>query len=371
MGSADVQEGIRTAFVGDICVQNPPRRAPSRPPALDRANVTVANLEGPIVSAARARAAVHSRKLSLFSSNDVLEVLQGFGVSAVSLANNHMFDIAQPLALTEGRLEERGIQYFGAGSDRRSATRGAVFERGDTRIRVIGFGWPVIGCKPVQDGREGVNPWSAANALETIRRIRATDRSSFVVYYVHWNYELEPYPQPGDRQLARTLIEEGVDAVIGLHPHVVGGAEIFRKKLIAYSLGNWFFPPARVGPLHLRFPPSTHMQLAVELHVQARDLLDVRFHWFHFDPDEHGLKHLATEGVDGEILGSFTPWNGAVDDQSYVRWFRRHRRRRRGLPVYVDFRHSRRNRARDWLVRLRDRMIRVLVQLGVKGGPAQ
>lgn len=366
-----MQEGIRIAFVGDICVQSSPRRPMTRPPALDRAHAIVANLEGPIVSSESARAAVESRNLALFNSGDVLDVLEGFGVSAVSLANNHMFDIAQPLALTKDHLEERGIQDFGAGSDRRSATREAVFERGETRIRVVGFGWPVIGCRPVGERREGVNPWSAANALEIIRRIRATDRSSFVVYYVHWNYELEPYPQPADRQLARALIDEGVDAVIGLHPHVVGGAEIFRKRLIAYSLGNWFFPPARVGPLHLRFPPSTRMQLAVELCVRAQDLLDVRFHWFHFDPDEGGLEHLTTEGVDGAILRGLTPWEKAQENPSYARWFRKHRRRRRGLPVYANFLHSRRNRARDQWVQLRDKAIRALVQLGMKGGPRQ
>jgi poly-gamma-glutamate synthesis protein (capsule biosynthesis protein) len=40
----------------------------------------------------------------------------------------------------------------------------------------------------------------------------------------------------------------GADLVIGHHPHVVQGFEIYKGKLIAYSLGNFVFSPAnRLG----------------------------------------------------------------------------------------------------------------------------
>jgi hypothetical protein len=53
----------------------------------------------------------------------------------------------------------------------------------------------------------------------------------------------------------------------------------------------------------------------------------------------------------------------------YVRWFRAHRRRRRGLPVYADHRRRAGNRARDAFVKSRQRLIELLLRLRLKGGP--
>ena len=39
----------------------------------------------------------------------------------------------------------------------------------------------------------------------------------------------------------RRLIDYGIDIVLGSHPHVVQGIEVYRNGLIAYSLGNCIF----------------------------------------------------------------------------------------------------------------------------------
>lgn len=44
-------------------------------------------------------------------------------------------------------------------------------------------------------------------------------KKEYVICFFHWNYELEKYPQPFDRQLAMDLIDMGVAAVIGCHAH--------------------------------------------------------------------------------------------------------------------------------------------------------
>ena len=47
---------------------------------------------------------------------------------------------------------------------------------------------------------------------------------------------------------ARRMIEEGATAVVGGHPHVTQGAEIYRGKPIIYSLGNFVFDGFDEGP---------------------------------------------------------------------------------------------------------------------------
>jgi len=69
---------------------------------------------------------------------------------------------------------------------------------------------------------------------------------------MHWGWELNPRPTERQRQLARTMIDAGADAVVGGHPHVTQGVEIFRGKPIVYSLGNFLFdgfdqPEGRLG----------------------------------------------------------------------------------------------------------------------------
>jgi poly-gamma-glutamate capsule biosynthesis protein CapA/YwtB (metallophosphatase superfamily) len=49
------------------------------------------------------------------------------------------------------------------------------------------------------------------------------------------------WPGPGDRALRRLAIDQGADAVINHHPHVLQGFEVYKGRLIAHSLGNFMF----------------------------------------------------------------------------------------------------------------------------------
>ena len=48
-------------------------------------------------------------------------------------------------------------------------------------------------------------------------------------------------PLPEWRQRYKDLIDLGADVIIGHHPHIVQGWEIYKEKPIFYSLGNFYF----------------------------------------------------------------------------------------------------------------------------------
>ena len=48
-------------------------------------------------------------------------------------------------------------------------------------------------------------------------------------------------PQMWDRALRHFAIDQGADAVIVHHPHIIQGVEVYNGKLIAHSLGNFVF----------------------------------------------------------------------------------------------------------------------------------
>lgn len=61
------------------------------------------------------------------------------------------------------------------------------------------------------------------------------------IVYVHWGIEFINYPYNDQRQFSRFLIDSGADLVIGMHPHVIQGYEVYKGKHIFYSLGNCVF----------------------------------------------------------------------------------------------------------------------------------
>jgi poly-gamma-glutamate synthesis protein (capsule biosynthesis protein) len=61
-----------------------------------------------------------------------------------------------------------------------------------------------------------------------------------IITVMHWGWE-DPVANHRQRQLARLMIDAGVDAVIGGHPHLVQDSEVYQGKPIFYSLGNFVF----------------------------------------------------------------------------------------------------------------------------------
>lgn len=62
-----------------------------------------------------------------------------------------------------------------------------------------------------------------------------------VIVSLHWGNEYVLFPSPSQIKMGRKLIDCGVDVIIGSHPHVLQGYEIYRGKPIIYSLGNFIF----------------------------------------------------------------------------------------------------------------------------------
>lgn len=359
---------MRILFLGDISIPYPYQVRGDIDAVFQEADLVFANLEGPILSAHDLVKLSKKKKIVLGNTPDVLDVLKAFYVQAVCLANNHMYDGDLPASYTRNILQAAGIESFGAGTSLREASRPYVATIGITTVKIFAFGWHVIGCQPATSTHEGINPLIPNHMLATICNLRERDSTSCVIFLVHWNYELEQYPQPAHRQLAHDLIRAGVDGIIGMHSHVAAGAETIEYKPVIYGLGNWLFPPRQVGHILLHYPPIASRQLAVEIAIEGRQIQDIRFHWYQWEVETGMLYQEKIEGLDGTILKTLTPYTG-MDHHSYVSWFRRNRIRRRGLPVYDDYTSTLRTYLKDRYVLLRQSLIDLLVRLRLKQGP--
>jgi len=356
---------MRIVFLGDISVSKSHSYSIDRLSFLRDADHVIANLEGPILTESEISLIKKKNRRVLYNSPDVIDVLSLFNIDVLCLANNHIFDHANSLQFTKGILEESGIGCFGAGGNLAEAKEPYIFHADNQKIMVYGFGWDVIGCQYAAKGRPGVNPYEPDHLMGTIRELRKKDPSSIVIYYIHWNYELEGFPQPADRQLARKLIDEGVDAILGLHPHVPQGAELYQGKPIVYSLGNWFFPPRKFGPVTLNFSRETAQQIALEVNAAGGNLDSMVFHWLQFDCQSKSIQYKAAEAWEGETLARLTPFSG-ISDSEYVSWFRKNNSKRYSLPIYRDHSLRAENWIKDQYVKLRQRMVWLLVKMHLK-----
>jgi poly-gamma-glutamate capsule biosynthesis protein CapA/YwtB (metallophosphatase superfamily) len=57
----------------------------------------------------------------------------------------------------------------------------------------------------------------------------------------HWNYQWVDYPSPFDWGNGHKIINAGADIIIGAHPHILQGIEVYKGKYIFHSLGNFLF----------------------------------------------------------------------------------------------------------------------------------
>jgi hypothetical protein len=73
---------------------------------------------------------------------------------------------------------------------------------------------------------------------------KARSNANLVVCLVHWGIENSDRITDEQRDLARWLIDHGVDLVVGSHPHCVQSIDFYHGRPVAYSLGNLVFDGA-------------------------------------------------------------------------------------------------------------------------------
>lgn len=83
--------------------------------------------------------------------------------------------------------------------------------------------------------------WHNPDLQEIEKEYSQVQDCDFKIIYMHWGNEYMNYPYPDQERLAHWLIDIGFDLVIGVHPHVLQGYEIYKHKYIFYSLGNFVF----------------------------------------------------------------------------------------------------------------------------------
>ena len=79
------------------------------------------------------------------------------------------------------------------------------------------------------------------DGMEDLIAAARAEGAQLVIVYVHWGQEHEYDITEGQQTAGRAAIDAGADLVVGSHPHVVQGWEVYQGRYLVYSLGNFCF----------------------------------------------------------------------------------------------------------------------------------
>ena len=235
---------IRLAFAGDVMLDTLPGEAALRgedifapiQEILARADVAVANLECAIGAVGRP---VEGKPYAFRASPQVIPLLARH-FQAVSVANNHTGDFGRDGFVETLQLLQGRVAAFGGGRNRVEAHRPLLVKRRGVCLALLGYN--EFQPREFEAGPDtpGVAWSDDRDVVADIAAARAAG-ADFVVPFMHWGWEGEPRPSRRQRRLARRMIDAGADLVVGGHPHITQGAELYKGRLIVYSLGNFVF----------------------------------------------------------------------------------------------------------------------------------
>ena len=246
------QERITLLFVGDLMQHDAQIKAAKTTTGYDytdcfkhvkeeisRADIAVANLEVTL-------GGKPYRGYPSFSAPDeFLYAVKDAGFDVLLTGNNHCLDRgSRGLERTILMLDSLDFAYAGTyvNEEERRERYPLLVEKNGFRIVFLNYTYGTNGLEPVSP--RIVNYMDKEQMKEDIALARRM-RPDAIIACMHWGIEYRLFPRKAEKDLADWLLAQGVDHVIGSHPHVLQPMEVKRdahtpaKHLVVYSLGNF------------------------------------------------------------------------------------------------------------------------------------
>ena len=207
-------------------------------PYIQKADYAVVNLESPLGGAP------YSGYPMFCTPDSYSQALKNAGFDLMLTANNHALDRRDKGAKrTLDILDEQGLDHVGTyrnNADREKALP-LIKDINGFKIAFLCYTYGTNGIKIQKDiVVDYIDKNKIKKDIENARSMGA----EVICVAVHWGVEYVLLPNAQQKTLADFLTEEGVDLIIGGHPHVIQPMEIRwskthnKKVFLVYSLGN-------------------------------------------------------------------------------------------------------------------------------------
>lgn len=118
-----------------------------------------------------------------------------------------------------------------------------LYEQEGLKIAILNYTYGTNGIELPSDMPYAVNLLEEEKVLADIKK--AEELADFTIVCPHWGTEYELGTSSEQRQWTKLFLENGVDLVLGTHPHVIEPIEFYvdeetgNEMLVYYSLGNF------------------------------------------------------------------------------------------------------------------------------------
>ena len=276
-------ENICVAIVGDMEVnrKDPEQVFDKVNPELRKADIRFGGLEAPL---SERGSPVGGKIIMRHDPKMVAGYLAG-GFEVVAFASNHCLDYGmEPFLDTLDLLDRHRIRYVGAGRNIEEARKPAIIEKKGTRVGFLSYlllvplGWGAhparAGIAPIREdalyGPPYVNEEDLEAMIQDIERTRPS--VDVLVASYHWGASQSRTLTLSQKATAHAAIDAGADLVIGRHPHILQGIEVYKGKAIFYALGNFALDHA-----HPMFLPTVKESILVKCHIQDKAISRLSF----------------------------------------------------------------------------------------------
>ncbi|MBT4638435.1 MAG: CapA family protein [Deltaproteobacteria bacterium] len=218
-----------------LIAQNPEEIYGDLLPVLRQSDLRITNLECPLTNGEN----------QVWKSGSMLKGLPTHisGLTAVpfevvTTANNHVLDYGRDgFSETHRLLSDNGIQAVGSGQSGLEAEKPLILGVKGIQIGIVNFS-EGEDQTAAADGA-GVFGWEVEKVQDIVQELRS--KVDVVIVISHCGVEYIPFPPPYVEQAFQGIADAGADLVIGHHPHVPQGLQIYNGVPICYSLGNFVF----------------------------------------------------------------------------------------------------------------------------------
>lgn len=203
---------------------------------VDEADIFFTNLEAPFGTTGK----TFEKQYTFRVNPDLVNVLLAGKINLVSLANNHIMDYGYScLQETIDVLAKHQIKFAGAGRNLQEARKAAILEVKGKKIGFLSYSLTFPEEFWASDSTPGTCFPYDTFVFKDVKALKKT--TDFVIVSCHWSAELLENAKKYQINLAHRMIDAGADLILGHHPHVLQGIEMYKDRLIAYSLGNFIF----------------------------------------------------------------------------------------------------------------------------------
>ena len=181
------------------------------------------------------------------SPQEVGDAMIDTGFDIVSLATNHTLDRGEKAVLLSREYWNSKNDIYSVGSyssyEEKENIENKIYEKNGIKYAILNYTYGTNGIEIPNNKEYLVNLWENNNenykqtVINDIKTIR--DKVDVLMVAMHWGIEYTHTPTNLQKETAKFLSDNGVDIIIGTHPHVIEPIEFINNTLVIYSLGNF------------------------------------------------------------------------------------------------------------------------------------